>query len=184
MTKFCNTCETPKQLELFVKNKHKSDGHSGRCKEYTRLASKKYYLENPEKSKQATKNWINNHRDQRRAYDRGRADARWLSTRVRVNLNSSLRRIGAKKNQRSMEYVGCTVAELYLHLESQFEEGMTWENRSEWHIDHIIPLAAAQNQEEVEKLWHFTNLRPLWAKDNMKKGSTHNGVRHRKVAKR
>lgn len=46
---------------------------------------------------------------------------------------------------------------------------MTWENRSEWHLDHIVPLATATTAEEVAALNHFTNFRPLWALDNMLK---------------
>ena len=47
---------------------------------------------------------------------------------------------------------------------------MTWNNRSEWHIDHIIPLSSAKTEEELYKLFHYTNLQPLWAKDNLIKG--------------
>jgi hypothetical protein len=46
---------------------------------------------------------------------------------------------------------------------------MSWENRDKWHIDHIMPLATATSQEELEKLCHWTNLKPLWAIDNLKK---------------
>ena len=48
---------------------------------------------------------------------------------------------------------------------------MTWENRSDWHIDHIIPIASAITEEDVIRLNHYTNLRPLWAKDNLAKGA-------------
>lgn len=48
---------------------------------------------------------------------------------------------------------------------------MSWENRSLWHIDHIIPLASATTEEGVYQLNHFKNLRPLWAEDNLRKGS-------------
>ena len=68
--------------------------------------------------------------------------------------------------------LGCDFADLKHHLESQFTEGMTWDNRNLWHIDHIIPLASAKSAEEVVKLSHYTNLQPLWAKDNMRKGAS------------
>jgi hypothetical protein len=49
---------------------------------------------------------------------------------------------------------------------------MNWDNYSfrGWHIDHIIPLTSAKNEEELIKLCHYTNLQPLWAKDNLSKG--------------
>jgi hypothetical protein len=50
---------------------------------------------------------------------------------------------------------------------------MSWENYGThgWHIDHIIPLASAHTKEDVYRLWHYSNLRPLWAEDNWKKGA-------------
>ena len=57
------------------------------------------------------------------------------------------------------------------HLELQFVDGMSWDNRSEWHIDHIIPLSSAKTDEEIYKLCHYTNLQPLWAEDNLKKSN-------------
>mgnify|MGYP002132731409 FL=1 len=48
---------------------------------------------------------------------------------------------------------------------------MTWDNYGDWHIDHIIPLNSAQTEEDLYKLCHYSNLQPLWALDNLKKGS-------------
>jgi hypothetical protein len=47
---------------------------------------------------------------------------------------------------------------------------MSWNNQGSWHIDHIVPLSSAQTEEEIYKLCHFTNLQPLWAEDNLRKG--------------
>lgn len=74
--------------------------------------------------------------------------------------------------------VGCTREELIKHIESQFEEGMSWDNYGEWHIDHIIPLAAAKTEclesmvENLKYLNHYSNLRPLWAAENIAKGAS------------
>jgi hypothetical protein len=60
---------------------------------------------------------------------------------------------------------------LFIDLETQFTDGMSWDNRSEWHIDHIIPLSSAKTEDELYKLCHYENLQPLWAEDNLKKGA-------------
>lgn len=67
--------------------------------------------------------------------------------------------------------LGCSFNELKFHLESLFVKGMSWDNHGKWHIDHIIPLNKANTVKEVEQLNYYTNLQPLWAKDNLIKGS-------------
>jgi len=70
--------------------------------------------------------------------------------------------------------LGCSIAELKQHLESKFKDGMTWQNWTidGWHIDHIKPLARFDltNREQFLEACHYTNLQPLWAMDNYKKG--------------
>ena len=80
------------------------------------------------------------------------------------------------KEMHSMEYLGCTIEELRQHIESQFKEGMSWNNYGKWHIDHIIPIKYKQDGiiptlEEVAKRLHYTNTQPLWASDNISKGN-------------
>jgi hypothetical protein len=72
-----------------------------------------------------------------------------------------------------MEYLGCTLEELKIHLESQFKEGMNWGNYGKWEIDHIFPLSKADltNLEEYKKVFHYTNLQPLWKAENRSKGN-------------
>lgn len=69
--------------------------------------------------------------------------------------------------------LGASYEEVKKHIEKQFTDGMSWENRGfyGWHIDHIIPLASAKTEEELIKLCHYTNLQPLWWKDNLEKGA-------------
>jgi hypothetical protein len=76
-----------------------------------------------------------------------------------------------RKKNKTFEIVGCSPQFLKEHLEKQFVNGMTWENRNEWHIDHITPLSSAKTEEELYKLCHYTNLQPLWAEENLKKGN-------------
>lgn len=76
-----------------------------------------------------------------------------------------------KKSQRSEDILGCKLSEFINHIESLFVDGMSFENYGKWHIDHIIPLSSAKTEEDIIRLNHYTNLQPLWAIDNIKKGS-------------
>lgn len=81
---------------------------------------------------------------------------------------------GTKKGGVSwLELVPYTLDELRLHLERQFTKGMSWENMGEWHIDHIVPLASfsisSAADPEFGRAWSLTNLRPLWARENLAK---------------
>lgn len=89
--------------------------------------------------------------------------------RVRCRLWGALNNQLKKKNRRTLEYLGCSIEFLMGWLESQFVDGMSWERRGEIHIDHIIPCNTFDfnNEEEVYKCFHYTNLRPLWSKDNL-----------------
>ena len=58
------------------------------------------------------------------------------------------------------------------YIEQKFTEGMCWNLvGKEIHIDHIIPLSSANTEEDIYKLCHYTNLQPLWAKDNLSKSN-------------
>jgi hypothetical protein len=67
------------------------------------------------------------------------------------------------KKAHTTEILGCSYIEFKLYLESKFTTDMSWDNRNEWHIDHIIPVASAKTEEELIKLNKFSNLQPLWA---------------------
>lgn len=92
-----------------------------------------------------------------------------IKERVRRLVGAALIGMGKRKSQKTIEIIGCSKEEFGIHIERQFLKGMTWCNRGEWHLDHIIPLSAAKTEEDVIRLNHHTNLRPLWALDNMKK---------------
>ena len=71
--------------------------------------------------------------------------------------------------------LGCTIPELIVWLERQFQPGMRWENYGDWHIDHRRPLASFDLADRAQVLvaCHWTNLQPLWAVDNLRKGARH-----------
>ena len=90
----------------------------------------------------------------------------------RNRLSNFLRTNKITKRNKTFEIIGCTPEFLKEHIEKHFTEGMSWDKLGkEIHIDHIIPLSSAKTEEEIYKLCHYTNLQPLWAKDNLKKSN-------------
>lgn len=94
-----------------------------------------------------------------------------MSDRIRRRINGVLSRFGFVKQFRAVEVVGCSWPDLCAHLEKQFAPGMTWENRGEWEIDHIMPLATATCEADIIRLNHYSNLQPLWRHDNRTKSA-------------
>ena len=74
------------------------------------------------------------------------------------------------KRSKTYHMLGCSFKTLQAYIEKLFTAGMSWDNQGKWHLDHILPLAAATTEEELIALSHHTNLQPLWAKDNISKG--------------
>ena len=119
---------------------------------------------------------IKKQQDSKKQYDNWKR--RWktdelFSTKVRIRnlVRNTFRKSGYTKPSEGTEKIlGCSFDELKLHLESKFVDGMNWENRGKWHIDHIIPLSSANTKEDLIRLSHYSNLQPLWAEDNINKG--------------
>lgn len=145
---------------------------------------------NPESARERTRRWRETNRAQELAANRERWPQRRagemqkkrqryandplyaLTTNTRNRIGEAFRNAGYSKSSKTAAILGCTWPELKRHIERQFLKGMTWENRgTAWHVDHIRPLAGATTPDEVAALCHFTNLRPLWADDNLKKSA-------------
>lgn len=94
-----------------------------------------------------------------------------IKTRLRSQLNKRLRQLDLRKNSSLESYLGCDLKNFMKHIESNFKEGMSWENRSEWHIDHIVPISRANSLDDLKLLSHFSNLQPMWAKKNISKSN-------------
>ena len=95
-----------------------------------------------------------------------------LSSRTRIH--HTMKRTGTTKNLKTMELLGVPNLKFFReHLKKQFKKGMTLENYGEWHIDHIIPCASFDltKPSEQKKCFHYTNLQPLWAVENLQKGA-------------
>ena len=89
---------------------------------------------------------------------------------IRVRIKDVLR--GHSKSDSTINMLGCTINELWKHLESTFKPGMTKENHGLWHVDHIIPCSSfdLSKPEEQAKCFHYSNLQALWAHENLSKG--------------
>jgi hypothetical protein len=79
--------------------------------------------------------------------------------------------LGYENNSETAELIGCSYVYYMVHLSRQFHKKMTFDNKFDWEVDHIIPMSSAKTIEEIQVLSKFTNLRPLWQKDNRKKHS-------------
>ena len=95
--------------------------------------------------------------------------------RVKESLSARVRDAVIRKRLKTLDFVGCSIQEVCRHLESQFLLGMTWDNYGlhGWHIDHIRPCASFDltDPEQQKQCFHYTNLQPLWAADNIRKGA-------------
>ena len=114
------------------------------------------------------------HNERKEKWDKERRDIDpifAMKKRVSCRIRNYMSREGYEKKLRTHEILGIDWPGFKEHMERQFVNGMSWENRDQWHIDHIIPLATAICEDDVIRLNHYTNLQPLWAEDNIIKGS-------------
>lgn len=117
---------------------------------------------NPDKHLQTQRAWENNQRA---------TNPQWkLSKNLRHRLRKAM--LGETKGVSAVRDLGMSIADFREYLEKMFTEGMTWDNYGEWHIDHIQPLNSFDltDKEQALKACHYTNLQPLWAEENLRKG--------------
>jgi hypothetical protein len=141
-----------------------------------RKKSDKLYREkNSEKIKLRKEDWKKNNPKYQTQYEKKRKGIDLLfnlNKSVRGRLYKFLKSKNITKINSTFDIVGCSPEFLKEHLEKQFTDGMSWDKMGKLiHIDHIIPLSSAKTEEEVYELCHYTNLQPLWAEDNLKKGA-------------
>jgi hypothetical protein len=127
--------------------------------EIEREKRKKYYNENKEIERKNHNEWKKN-RLKNDGFFR-------MKTRLRDRIRDYM--YGKVISKRTKNIVGLEYDEFKNYISSMFEVGMTWDNYGSWHLDHIIPLCSAKNEDEIYKLNHYTNLQPLWAEDNIRK---------------
>jgi hypothetical protein len=177
--KKCKSCNTTKSKDDFYKNKCRKDGLSVYCipctKQYFNTEDRREYDKIRNKKRSQTDNYIEYQKEYRKTNmhifvkkNRERYQSNPME-KLKQNYRNNIRKYIDRKRIPSISILGCDWNTLKNHLESQFQEGMNWENHTQfgWHIDHIIPLASAKNEEELYKLNHYTNLQPLWWRDNI-----------------
>lgn len=153
--------------KYLVEGEKKRDYEKKRYQENTESIKKKaneYYHANKEKCSTRQRIYENNRRKNDPMFK--------VIRNLKGALYSALQNKTWKKDTHFAEYIGVNeYNELKSYLEAKFTEGMTWDNYGKWHIDHIYPVSRAENYEHLIKLCHYTNLQPLWAEDNLKKGN-------------
>lgn len=161
--------------ERYLKNKTWCNAN----KERRKLQLQKYYLKNKLKIKTKQKEYNKKYPHIRREYLR-----KYFSSRLKYDNNFKLGiymrnriRLALKRNTKhghTINLLGCTIIDLKTHLENQFKPGMSWNNYGRrWHVDHIKPcsLFNLDIDEEQCKCFHYTNLQPLWAEENIRKNN-------------
>jgi len=149
-----NNKEKIKLKEKIYRDKHKQN-------------HKDYIIKNKQHLNNKVNKYLKNKRNQNSIFR--------LVHNTRCLIIGSLKSKGFKKQSKTENILGCSFEEFKQHIESQFEPWMNWENMGgrsttlpniSWDIDHIIPLKVAKSEEEVIKLNHYTNLRPLCSYEN------------------
>jgi hypothetical protein len=94
-----------------------------------------------------------------------------IKKNLRTRLGNALLRRRNKKKSTTLDYLGCSIDYFMGWIEAQFLDGMNWDNHGEWHIDHIKPCNTFDfnKEEDIYKCFHYLNMRPLWAVDNLKR---------------
>jgi hypothetical protein len=146
----------------------KPSGEFQRCEEH-RKWFRKYSREYRNKN-------IVIHRQRERESAQRRLKNQRLAFAIRKRLNEALKSQKSSKIYSALRFLGCPVPDFKMYLESLFEPGMSWENwgnkRSDWNLDHIIPIALFDLTKESHqrRCFHFSNYQPLWRDDNFSKG--------------
>lgn len=186
--KRCTKCDTIKDINDFPPQKNGFLNVKSQCKLCDYEYDKKFQeqtnfrknRDNTNKAKIYRKQYMKDNIEWWRKYEREYRNKRRkedMFFKIKSNLSSRLSDLINKRSlsTNTLELIGCDSQTFLNHIESQFTEGMTWENYGlkGWHVDHIKPLSSYDltNEEEVKKACHYSNLQPLWWEDNLKKGS-------------
>jgi len=176
-TKRCARCLVVKPLDDFSPLFKGLKGRQPHCKKCRNAFHKRQDVKQryAEKRRVRQREWrksperLKKKRDYMRQYVKKNTVAR-ISQNMRARIWYALR---GGKTERTAKLVGCSMAELKRTIEKLFKPGMTWDNYGKWHIDHIRPCSSfdLSKPEEQAACFHYTNLQPLWAYENLSKGN-------------
>lgn len=165
-----------------IKQKEYHKEYRLKNKEKIKKYHKKWSLKNEEKIKERKKIYFQENKklivEKRREYKKNwrrkkrKTDVLWtLIENMRTRIRNVLAR--NEKSSTTIELLGCTKEEFKKYFESKFTKGMSWDKLHLIHIDHIKPCASfdLSDPEQQKICFHYTNLQPLWAIDNLKKGA-------------
>lgn len=163
--------ELQKRRVYWAKNKARLNKRQA---EYRRRDSEKWRRYRAE----YIKLWHKRNPNYRKDYNRNRwnTDPLFrLTTRLRRRLRKALKYKGVRKSAPTLVLLGCSPVEFQKHIQGRWKKGMTWENMKLWHLDHIKPVEAFDKTDPnwQYECFHYTNIQPLWAKDNLKKGDSY-----------
>jgi len=182
--KQCKKCVDEVHRKWMKKNKEKVLAYDKKKREKNRekvrRSSRDHYHSNKEKCLARSMKWKEDNKDKVLEYKRAWVkEKRKTDPMFRLSKNTSSAVYKAiksnKDNRKWQKLTGYTLKEMVRHLESQFKSGMDWDNYGDWHVDHIRPVSSFNftkpEDEEFKQCWALSNLQPLWAKDNLSKGS-------------
>ena len=163
-----------KNQQYYIENKEKIQEYRKKHAEDISAQQKKYRTENKEHIKELAKEYYKKNPHYHRDYDKKRMEVDELykfKKLVRTMIKSSFRRKGLRKTKGTAHIVGCDYKYLQEYLLGTYKNnyGLEWDGEEAVHIDHIIPLATANTEEEIIKLCHYTNLQLLKGEDNLLK---------------
>jgi hypothetical protein len=174
MNKKCSKCQHTKPTTNFGFDKSRKDNLHPYCLQCKRELSKSYRVSNPDNNAiyyQANRNKIIKRTIAYESRKRASDPTFRILKNCRRRISHAL--VDGYKSANTIELIGCSVEQLKTHLQSQFQSGMTWENYGQWHVDHIKPCVSfnLNDPNQQRACFHYSNLQPLWAKDNLSKGS-------------
>lgn len=174
-TATCSWCKIELPRSMFGPDRTRLNGLKPYCKKCKALESRRYRTRNPEVAAMSSREWAQRNPEKRR--EKYRRWAREPKNKIHLSVVARVYEClkSGKGGRPTEDLIGYRFDVLKDHLEKQFLPGMSWENYGAWHIDHIVPLSSfeisSRDDPKLRLAWCLSNLRPIWAKDNLIKNA-------------